>query len=626
MYLDLADYNYVSNGGLHKNGSIELGKNNIISIYSDVNGKEYSDEFVAFLDGMTFTNHVLVDTNGYYFNVAQENRAFILAADMTKPIKSTITDIGRNRVYSQIIAVPNIDVTAPEVAFDNGFTDMRDMVDSKYFFSSQSIVLYVRDTAGVGISEANINYVSVKPVYDSNICEHGDVECIAAAVAQMSSVPALNQTIENNIISVDVTPNASRMGLTTYYVAVKDDLGNAAYFRYDIQLDATAPRVDGDTTYISELDENGFVKTSSINIVFNSLKSELTVDNQHEVESPLSKIVISERVINSEETPIETVIECNGKCDTTMTIPYVVRNEKVNLVLTLIDVAGNESEEFTMTVTIDNMKPELTADVRTNQEVITNQPAKVLIVATDNFSFFDGEFEDENGVVHYDIEVMKDNSGVWQRINNNYEYIITENGVYTFRANDMAKNFVEKTITITNIDNKAPTLTFVPNGGHEAQSHTISMKIEDDLSHLAVIRYCWVTTNSNITSCTESVAGYVSVKASGNETSKELSVTQNTGDANPDGEYVMVVYVSDQWGNEKTYISSPYLLNSKKPSITPNQALVSDSTVAIINEKLTEEVGYTVYESTLTLTDTNNLAHLFTDKAMVRCNTWFLRI
>ena len=34
---------------------------------------------------------------------------------------------------------------------------------------------------------------------------------------------------------------------------------------------------------------------------------------------------------------------------------------------------------------------------------------------------FEFVFEDENGVVHYDIEVMKDNSGVWQRINNNYE-------------------------------------------------------------------------------------------------------------------------------------------------------------------------------------------------------------
>lgn len=616
FYLDLSDYGYSATAGVNKNGAIVVGKK-VIDIYSDINGKEYSKEFVAFLDGISFKNNLLVDENGYYLNVAQENRTFIIAADMTKPIRANVNEVGRTRVYSSIISVPNIDITAPQVAFDNQFKDQRDMVDNTFYFSTQSVILYFKDFNGVGISTSNISYVSVKPVYDSEVCAHGDIECIAAALETMSSVPALSQNIENGYIWVDVTPNLSRMGLTTYYVSVKDDLNNVAYFRYDIQLDTVAPSVDVTETYINELDENGFSKQSNISITFNSSKSTTSDDKSYEVSSPLDKIIIREKEINSSEAPIETVIMCNGKCDTTMNIPYTVRKEKVNLTLSLYDVAGNKSTDFVMTVTIDNLVPDLTIEVRSDLTTISNKPVNVLVVATDNFSFFDGTFE-ENGILHYDIEVMKDNSGVWERINNNYEYVIKENGTYRFRANDMAKNFVEHEIVITNIDNKAPTLTFTPDGGPEAQSHTINMKIEEDLSYLSVINYCWVTTNSNITECNETVPGYVSNKISSNQTIKEITVTQNTGEnANPDGEYVMVVYVSDEWGNGKTYISKPYVLNSKKPSITPNQSLVSDSSIAIIDEALTKEVGHTVYVSELTITDSNNIAHLFSDKARV---------
>ena len=616
-YLDLSDYNYSATAGVNKNGAITVGKK-VIDIYSDINGKEYSAEFMAFLDGISFKNNLLVDEEGFYLNVDRENRTFIIATDMTKPIRSNVNEVGRTRIYSAIVSVPNVDITAPQVAFDNQFTDQRDMVDSNYYFSTQSVILYFKDFNGVGISDSNLSYVSVKPVYDSQVCAHDDIECIAAAMEMMSSVPAVSQNIEGGYIWVDVTPNLSRMGLTTYYVSVKDDLGNIAYFRYDIQLDTVAPSVDVTETYIKELDENGFSKTSSINIVFNSSKNDIDENKEYEVSSPLDKIIIREKEINSTEPAIETVITCDGKCDTTMSIPYVVRKEKVNLTLSLYDVAGNKSTDFVMTVTIDNLVPELTAEVRSDLNVISNKPVNVLIVATDNFSFFDGTFEDENGVLHYDIEVMRDNSGVWERINNNYEYVIRENGIYRFRANDMARNYVEHEIVITNIDNKAPTLTFTPDGGPEAQSHTINIRVEEDLSYLSVINYCWVTVNSNITECNDSVDGYVSNKISSNQTIKEFTIMQNTGEgANPDGEYVMIVYISDEWGNGKTYISKPYILNSKKPSITPNQALVSDSTVAVIDEALSAEAGHTVYVSELAITDSNNIAHLLSDKAMV---------
>jgi hypothetical protein len=112
---------------------------------------------------------------------------------------------------------------------------------------------------------------------------------------------------------------------------------------------------------------------------------------------------------------------------------------------------------------VDATKPELT--ITADNINSTNQEVLLSVVATD----------------HFGIKRIKLPSG--QYINSSETtFTVTENGIYSFEAEDFSNNITKKAIQVRNIDKIAPDLTLTPNVTNRTNSNiTISVQATDNV-------------------------------------------------------------------------------------------------------------------------------------------------
>lgn len=113
----------------------------------------------------------------------------------------------------------------------------------------------------------------------------------------------------------------------------------------------------------------------------------------------------------------------------------VSRNGEYSFVVT--DVAGNENVLKTTVTNIDSEPPELVLTI--TPDGWTKGPVTIIVTARDNLTVERITLPD--GRIVYDVETR---------------YTVSQNGSYTFKACDTVGNCTEKTVTVSNIDNKRP--------------------------------------------------------------------------------------------------------------------------------------------------------------------------
>lgn len=146
----------------------------------------------------------------------------------------------------------------------------------------------------------------------------------------------------------------------------------------------------------------------------------------HDDLSGIKEITLPDGTKVTEETTTYTVVE-NGS--------YVFK---------VSDQAGNEVEGTVFIDNIDKIKPTLALE--SNITELTNQDVIIKAIAEDLESGI-------KEIVLPDGEVVSDTTA---------SFIVTENGIYTFRTRDHAGNETEESIEITNIDKVPPVITIEP--------------------------------------------------------------------------------------------------------------------------------------------------------------------
>ena len=138
---------------------------------------------------------------------------------------------------------------------------------------------------------------------------------------------------------------------------------------------------------------------------------------------------------------------------------------------------------------------------------------------------------------------------------NPFVYYTNKNGNYTFVAMDKAGNTFEKTITVSNIDAIAPSVSLSKNGGNWSRSHSTTINVTDDGgSGLNTIQYRW-TNNSSFPS-----SGFTTIS-----NGSTVTTPSNTD------EFYLHVKATDKAGNVRQYTSEAFKVDRTAPTMILSQ-------------------------------------------------------
>ncbi|WCK57673.1 hypothetical protein PP175_26930 (plasmid) [Aneurinibacillus sp. Ricciae_BoGa-3] len=198
---------------------------------------------------------------------------------------------------------------------------------------------------------------------------------------------------------------------------------------------------------------------------------------------------------------------------TTYTSPISVSNEGItNLSARAVNADGSMSDEVTKTIKVDKSLPNLSITPSTTNW--TNGNINLSINGTDAFS----------GVSKIQLW-----NGGWVNASS-ASFIITQNGTYDFAVFDNVGNKATKSITVSNIDRTAPTLTFTPNTTSWTNSNvSIEVSASDDASGVKQIKMpngSLVSGNSaSYDVGSNGTYTFIVVDNAGNQTSKSITVS-----------------------------------------------------------------------------------------------------
>lgn len=527
-----------------------------------------------------------------------------------------------NTYYSSVFVMNNIDNIAPDVLLggeerinDNEFTsllpDNSGDTTENYYFKNSSIYLFVKDRQ-VGISESDPNAVMlVKKVSKECAFDPESDEEITCFENEIASGSGISSTRVNGVWKFDLSPSKERMGKTTYYLKAKDALGNVVYKRIDIQVDTLAPSIDKDRTKINDsyISNDLYVEKPELLIDF---AANANVSEGYQVASPLHKIEIYENstIDNPTIRYCADYNNCNGviKLDYNLAMTYdssgsYYQQGMKTIFIKLYDAAGNASEVYSIDVHLDTVPPNISVTLSADSQ-INNIGQSVKVNVTDNSStIYQGSFA-SGGVTYYGIAYQKEGENKWYEVTSNMTILLTENGTYVFRAYDYALNYNETSIVIDNIDKEAPKVTFSTNGNTKAlPSHSLTVQVEDDLSNIKTIKYCWL--KSGEVNCSE--YEYANNLSASNLKFYEVSINKSVTKVIENGDYSFAIYVEDIWGNNSFYTTKPFSFDCKKPNIIPDITLnynkcAFDTTSSDCFNSETE-----MYEFLIELTDTKNI-------------------
>ncbi len=525
-----------------------------------------------------------------------------------------------NTYYSKVFVMNGIDNNSPDVLLgdetrinDNEYktllpNGLGDTTEN-YYFDSSSIYLFIRDSQ-VGISSSE-NVKLVKKVSKECVFDPESEEEIACFESEIASGSGISSTKVDGAWKFDLSPSKERTGKTTYYLYAKDDLGNFVYKRIDIQVDTVAPEIDTTRTKINDsyISNDLYVEKPELLIDF---AANANLSSGYEVASPLYKIEIYENssIDNPTIRYCSDYNNCNGviKLDYNLAMTYdssgsYYQQGMKTIFIRLYDAAGNVSKEHSIDVHLDTVPPNISVSLSADSK-INNIGQSIKVNVTDNNStIYQGSFA-VDGVTHYGIAYRKEGENKWYEVTNNMTILLTENGTYIFRAYDYALNYSETSIVIDNIDKEAPKVTFSTNGNTKAlPSHSLAVQVEDDLSNIKTIKYCWL--KSGEVNCSE--YEYVNDLTSSNVKFYEISVNKSVTKVIENGDYSFAVYVEDIWGNNNFYTTKPFSFDCKKPNIIPDMTLNYHKCAfdTISSDCFNSETE--MYEFLIELTDTKNI-------------------
>ena len=161
----------------------------------------------------------------------------------------------------------------------------------------------------------------------------------------------------------------------------------------------------------------------------------------------------------------KTMIDGNA----TATYEYTdeeLKNNSGTFKFRAVDYVGNYSDEFSCKVDkTDNTDP--TIEIAQTPTEWTNQDVKLTIKATDEVPT--GSYEYASGIakIYRYLGLFNEPEYLFQTetegiSSKSVDYTVTNNGEYTFAAEDIAENFKAKTITVSNIDKLAPDVILTP--------------------------------------------------------------------------------------------------------------------------------------------------------------------
>ena len=238
----------------------------------------------------------------------------------------------------------------------------------------------------------------------------------------------------------------------------------------------------------------------------------------------------------------ETMIDGNA----TATYEYTdeeLKNNSGVFKFRAVDYVGNYSDEFSCKVDkTDNTDP--TIEIAQTPTEWTNQNVKLTIKATDEVPT--GSYEYASGIakIYRYLGLFNEPEYLFQTetegiSSKSVDYTVTNNGKYTFAAEDIATNFKAKTITVSNIDKIAPNIslsktpTYTTNG-----KVTINITTSDPadpnndnkcsgVKKVQIYKNGWVDllNNSSYTVCNNGTYKFRVLDNAGN--SKESSITIN---------------------------------------------------------------------------------------------------
>lgn len=527
-----------------------------------------------------------------------------------------------NTYYSSVFVMSNIDNVAPDVLLggeerinDNEYTSLLPNgtgdTTEDYYFKYSSIYLFVKDRK-VGISTSDSNAVSlVKKVSKECVFDPESDEEKACFDNEIASGSGISSTIVNGVWKFDLSPSKERIGKTTYYLRASDSLGNVVYKRIDIQVDTVAPSIDKDRTKINDsyISNDLYVEKPELLIDF---AANANVSEGYQVASPLHKIEIYENstIDNPTVRYCADYNNCNGviKLDYNLAMTYdssgsYYQQGMKTIFIKLYDAAGNASEVYSIDVHLDTVPPNISVTLSADSQ-INNIGQSVKVNVTDNSStIYQGSFA-SGGVTYYGIAYQKEGENKWYEITGNMTILLTENGTYIFRAYDYALNYNETSIVIDNIDKEAPKVTFSTNGNTKAlPSHSLTVQVQDDLSNIKTIKYCWL--KSGEVNCSE--YEYVNDLTTSNLKFYEVSINKSVTKVIENGDYSFAIYVEDIWGNNDFYTTKPFSFDCKKPNIIPDMTLNYKKCAfnTTSNDCFNSETE--MYEFLIELTDTKNI-------------------
>jgi len=526
--------------------------------------------------------------------------------------------------YSDVFVLDRVDDQAPLVLLgnedrvnDTSYTSLLPNNESEttenYYFNYSNIFLFVKDTQ-VGINGSTVKLVKkvskdcvFDPVTESEIqCFNSEIE--AGVTVESSMLPG-------NVWKFDLSPNIrNRVGKVTYYLRASDSLGNTVYKRLDIQVDSIAPEINANETHVSEESiSNGlYIERPDITIDF---AHNGNISSGYEVASPFHKVVIYEPGKKSEPT-VHLCAEYNN-CTGIIKLKYNIsmdedeygnryyKNGMKEIAIELYDSAGNVSKAHRFNVLLDSDVPQISVKLSTDS-VVNNVGQLVKINAIDSTStIYKGKFAID-GVTHYGLGYRLEGTSNWVEVTD-MSVLLIENGTYIFRAYDYALNYSEAKIKISNIDKKAPAITFSKNGDNIAlPSHNIAIKAEDELSNIKVIKYCWIRTTE--IDCTS--YDYSNDLTTNSTKIFEITANKVVTKVIENGEYILSVYVEDIWGNSSSYKTKPFVFDCKKPKITPNITLNYNICAFENAPKDCFNSNTEMYEFLIELTDSTNILDL----------------
>jgi len=139
-----------------------------------------------------------------------------------------------------------------------------------------------------------------------------------------------------------------------------------------------------------------------------------------------------------------------------------------------------------------------------------------------------------------------------------FTYMVSQNGTYSFTIYDKAGNSTVKSVTISNIDKAAPTVTFGTNGNSTWKtSHSTTVTVSDSGgSGVKSAQYAW-----SDSSATAPTSGWTSFSSGGTITTPSST-----------GTHYLWVQAADNAGNTITVHSNGFNVDLTAPSVSANKS------------------------------------------------------